>query len=120
MRAMAPGYGIAGAIPVYGLQPDDVYPNDPATDAPSTIHRELRPLRYLSAKSPLIHQAMSGEHHDVKVDPVSLLRLIAWVDANCPYLGEEEVRAMEDPQFTGIDQLPIRPRLKTAPLIERP
>ena len=115
-----PGYGIAGAIPVYGLQPDDVYPNDPATDAPSTIHRELRPLRYLSAKSPLIRQAMSGEHHDVKVDPEGLLRLIAWVDANCPYLGEEEVRAMADPQFTGIEQLPIRPRMKTAPDIERP
>jgi hypothetical protein len=115
-----PGYGIAGAIPVYGLQPEDVYPNDRATDGPSTIHRELRPLRYLSAKSPLIRHAMSGEHHEVKVDPVGLLRLIAWVDANCPYLGEEEVRAMADPEFTGIDQLPIRPRLKTAPTIARP
>ena len=29
----------------------------------------------------------------------SLLRLIAWVDANCPYLGEEEIRAMADPEF---------------------
>ena len=38
----SPGYGIAGAIPVYGLRPDDVYPNDPATDGPSTIHRTLR------------------------------------------------------------------------------
>jgi hypothetical protein len=115
-----PGYGIAGAIPVYGLRPDDVYPNDSATDGPSTIHRELRPMQYLSARSPLIERAISGKHHDVKVDPAGLLRLIAWVDANCPYLGEEEVRAMADPEFDGIDRLPIRPRLKTAPVIERP
>lgn len=115
-----PGYGIAGAIPVYGLRPDDVYPNDPATDGPSTIHRELRPLRYLSARSPLIEYAMSGKHHDVKVDPAGLLKLIAWVDANCPYLGEEEIRAMADPEFSGIEKLPVRPRLKTAPVIERP
>jgi hypothetical protein len=115
-----PGYGLAGAIPVYGLKPDDVYPNDPATDGPSTIHRTLRPMRYLSARSPLIERAMSGKHHDVKVDPVGLLRLIAWIDANCPYLGEEEIRAMTDPDFNGIEQLPIRPRLRTAPIIERP
>ena len=115
-----PGYGIAGAIPVYGLRPDDVYPNDPTTDGPSTIHRSLRPLRYLSARSRLIELAMSGTHYDVKVDPVGLLRMIAWVDANCPYLGEEEIRAMADPDFSGIAQLPIRPRLKTAPVIERP
>jgi hypothetical protein len=102
------------------LKPDDVYPNDPATDGPSTIHRTLRPLRYLSARSPLIELAMSGKHHDVKVDPVGLLRLIAWVDANCPYLGEEEIRAMADPEFSGIEELPIRPRLRTAPVIERP
>jgi len=114
------GYGIAGAIPVYGLKPEDVYPNDPATDGPSTIHRTLRPLRYLSARSPLIELAMSGKHHDVKVDPAALLRLIAWVDANGPFLGEEEIRVMPDPEFDGIDKLPIRPRLKTAPVIERP
>ena len=63
---------------------------------------------------------MSGKHHKVHADRDSLDRLIAWVDANCPYLGEEEVRAMPDPQFSGIDKLPIRPRLKTAPIIERP
>ncbi|NQU21256.1 MAG: hypothetical protein HQ567_08235 [Candidatus Nealsonbacteria bacterium] len=42
------------------------------------------------------------------------------VDANCPYLGEKELRAMDDPEFSGIDQLPIRPRVKIAPVIERP
>ena len=77
-------------------------------------------MRYLSARSPLVELAMSGKHHDVKVDSAGLLRLIAWVDANCPYLGEEEIRAMADPEFAGIEKLPIRPRLKTAPVIERP
>lgn len=115
-----PGYGLAGAMPVYGLKPDDVYPNDPTTDGPSTIHRTLRPMRYLSGRSPLIELAMSGKHHDVKVSPAELLRLIAWVDANCPYLGDEEIRAMPDPVFDGIENLPIRPRLKTAPIIDRP
>jgi hypothetical protein len=115
-----PGYGIARAVPVYALRPDDVYPNDPATDGPSTIHRELRPMRYLSARSPLVDLAMSGKHYGVKVEGPDLLRLIAWIDANCPYLGEEEVRAMADPEFPGIEKLPIRPRLKTAPVIERP
>ncbi len=115
-----PGYGIAGAIPVYDLRPEDMYANDPATDRPSTIHRTLRPMRYLSYRSRLIELAMSGKHYDVQVDPKSLQRLIAWVDANCPYLGEEELRTMDDPEFVGIDQLPVRPRVKTAPVIIRP
>jgi hypothetical protein len=114
------GYGIAGAIPVYGLRPDDVYPHHPATDGHSTIHRTLRPMRYLSAQSRLIDSASNGKHHDVKVEATDLRRLIAWIDANCPFLGEEEVRSMPDPDFAGIEQLPIRPRLKTAPNIERP
>ncbi len=115
-----PGFGLAGAFPVYGLQPDETYPNDPATDRASTIWRTLRPMRYLSFRSRLIELAGSGEHHKVKVDPISLRRLIAWVDANCPYLGAEEVRAMDDPEFPGIEQLPVRPRVKTAPVIRRP
>jgi hypothetical protein len=114
------GYGLAGLIPVYGLGAEDVYPRHPATDGPSTIHRTLRPLRYLSARSRLIEIAMSGEHHEVRVEGVDLLRLIAWVDANGPYLGEEEIRAMPDPDFPGIETLPIRPHLAGAPVIERP
>jgi hypothetical protein len=80
----------------------------------------MQPMQYLSLRSPLIEMASSGEHYDVKVDPRSLRRLIAWVDANCPYIGEEELRVMDDPVFPGIDELPIRPRLKTAPVIIRP
>ena len=64
--------------------------------------------------------ARSGKHYKVKVDPIGLRRPIAWVDANCPYVGEEELRAMDDPDFPGIGQLPVRPRVKTAPVIDRP
>jgi len=49
-----------------------------------------------------------------------LQRLIAWVDACGPYMGEEELRAQGDPDFPGIELLPIRPRVATAPVVERP
>jgi len=62
-------------------------------------------MRYLSFRSRLIEMSMSGKHYEVKVDLLSLRRLIAWVDANCPYVGEEELRAMDDPEFAGIEQL---------------
>jgi len=115
-----PGYGIAGAIPVYGLRPDDVYPQDDSTDGSSTIQRSLRPLRYLSARSRLVAFAMNGEHYGVAMEGEDLLRLIAWIDANGPFLGEEEIRAMDDPTFSGIERLPIRPRLRSAPVVSRP
>ncbi|NQT11214.1 MAG: hypothetical protein HQ582_00595, partial [Planctomycetes bacterium] len=105
-----PGYGIAAPIPVQTMATH----NDPAGYA------TLRPMRYLSRKSPLIEMALGGEHYDVKVDPASLRRLIAWVDADSPFMGDRELRALGDPEFAGIDQLPIRPRVKTAPEIERP
>jgi len=106
-----PGYGIAAAIPVESM---DRTMNDPKALA------TLRPMQYLSYKSRLIELASSGKHHDVKVDPVSLRRLIAWVDSCCVYAGEPEIRALGDPDFPGIDRLPIRPRVATAPVIERP
>ncbi len=114
------GFGLAGAFPVYGLKSDETYPNHPATDASSAIQRTMRPMRYLSYRSPLIELAGSGEHYESKVDPISLRRLNAWVDANCPYLGLEEILAMADPEFAGIEQLPIRPRIKSAPVVQRP
>jgi hypothetical protein len=77
-------------------------------------------MQYLSYRSRLVELAMSGKHYDVKADPESLHRLITWIDACCPYLGEEEVRALGDPDFVGIEELPIRPRVKTAPVVERP
>ena len=32
----------------------------------------------------------------------------------------EELRALGDPSFPGIERLPIRPRVASAPVIERP
>jgi hypothetical protein len=101
--------GIAGAIKVEAY---DI--NDPQSLA------TLPPLTTLSYRSKLIELAMSGEHYEVKLDPASLRQLIGWVDANCPYRGDPEVRQVPDPYFAGIEWLPIRPRVKTAPVIQRP
>jgi hypothetical protein len=105
-----PGYGIAGAIPVES----NFDQNDPRA------LRTLPPMQYLSCASRLIELAASGKHYEVQADSLSLHRLIAWVDACCPFLGEEEVRAMGDPDFAGIELLPIRPRVATAPDVPRP
>ena len=78
------------------------------------------PMSALSYKSRLIELASSGQHYDVRVDPLSLQRLILWVDTMCPYLGEEEVRAIADPVFQGVDWLAIRPRIQSAPVVVRP
>ena len=43
-----------------------------------------------------------------------------WVDACCPFMGDPEVRALSDPDFPCIEELPIRPRVATAPVVERP
>jgi hypothetical protein len=79
-----------------------------------------RPMKHLSYASRLIDLAMSGKHYDVKVDSVGLQKLIAWVDANCPYRGDEDVRAIPDPAFPGVEKLPIPPLVKSAPVIVRP
>ncbi len=105
-----PGYGIAAAIPVESSFDQ----NDPR--ALTT----LRPMQYLSHKSRLIELCAGGRHYGVTVDPLSLHRLTAWVDACCPFMGEEELRALGDPDFPGIERLPVRPRVATAPVIERP
>ncbi|MFC1601346.1 hypothetical protein ACFL34_03265 [Candidatus Sumerlaeota bacterium] len=104
-----PGVGIAGCFNVEGYKPND--PNSLAT---------IRPMTTLSCTSKLIEIASSGKHHDVKVAPADLRRLIAWVDSNCVYRGDPEVREIPDPTIPGIEHLPIRPRVKTAPIITRP
>jgi hypothetical protein len=104
-----PGFGIADMLMVEGYHQRD--PEGYATPPPMTK---------LSYRSRLIALASSGKHNDVKVDPVSLRRLILWVDTMCPYRGSEEVRAINDPEFQGVDWLAIRPRIRTAPRIVRP
>ncbi len=104
-----PGFGIANMIMVEGYG---------TVDPAAYVTPE--PMQQLSYNSRLIEIASSGQHHEVRVDPVSLQRLMVWVDTMCPYLGQEEIRAMEDPDFQGIDWLAIRPRIKTAPQVFRP
>jgi hypothetical protein len=105
----APGFGIAGCLLVEGY----------GTVDPQAYITPL-PMTSLSYRSKLIEIASSGKHHDVKVDDVSLLRLITWVDAMCPYMGEEEIREIPDPVFQGVEWLAIRPKIATAPRITRP
>jgi len=45
---------------------------------------------------------------------------IAWGDACRPFMGEEELRVLGDPEFPGIEGLPIRPRVATASIIALP
>jgi len=104
-----PGFGIAGMIMVEGYDQRD-----------PVAYQTPKPMTKLSYASKLIDIAASGKHHNVKVDPDNLLRLILWVDTMCPYRGEEEVRAIPDPQFQGIDWLAIRPKIASAPTIPRP
>ncbi len=104
-----PGFGIAGCLLVeaYGTVDPKAYVTPP-------------PMTTLSYRSKLIEMVTSGKHHDVKVDEISRLRLIAWVDAMCPYMGEDEIKQIPDPVFQGVDWLAVRPRIATAPQVNRP
>lgn len=101
--------GIAGALMCENYDLSD--PNSYMTFAP---------MQHLSYTSRLVNTVLNGKHHDVQLDPVSLRTLIGWIDANCPYRGEEDIRALPDPRFAGIEWLPVRPRTKTAPEVPRP
>jgi hypothetical protein len=104
-----PGWGIADTLLVEAFHTTD-----------PEAYRTPPPMTRLSHRSRLIALTGGGAHHDVRVDPVNWLRLIVWVDAICPYQGEEEIRAMPDPQFQGVDWLAVRPRIQTAPNVLRP
>ena len=104
-----PGFGIADMLMVEGYSTTD-----------PLAYLTPQPMTKLSYRSRLVDLCSSGKHYGVKVDWLSLQRLIAWVDAMCPYNGDEEVRCIEDPEFQGVDWLSIRPRIKTAPVIVRP
>jgi len=82
----------------------------------------LKPMTHMSSASLLIDRAMDAKHIKAKMDANSLRRLIGWVDANGPYLGEEEIRKMPDPTAKTRWAKPepvVKPRLKTAPRINR-
>jgi hypothetical protein len=98
--------GIAGTIIPTSMSHDEMYQTAP-------------PITKLSYASPLIRIASSGEHHDVKMDPLSLRKLIAWVDALSPYLGADEVYAMPDTDPADYAHMPYPPRIQTAPKVNR-
>jgi len=104
-----PGWGIAGMLMVEAYEKTD--PRAYQTPAPMTA---------LSYRSRLIELAANATHYKVQVDAVNLRRLIVWVDAMCPYRGNEEVRQIPDPVFPGIDWLALRPKIQTAPTVTRP
>jgi len=82
----------------------------------------LKPMTHMSSASKLIRIAMDEEHIKAEMDAKSLRQLIGWVDANSPYLGEEEIRQMPDPTPETMWAAPVpvvKPRLKTAPRINR-
>ena len=108
-KVCPPGWGIADMLMVEAYDQRD-----------PKAYQTPEPMTRLSYRSRLIDIAGSGKHNDVRVDPVSLRRLIAWVDAMCPYRGDEEVRQIPDPEFQGVDWLAVRPRIQTAPRINRP
>jgi hypothetical protein len=82
--------------------------------------KTLPPYSAFSPVSQLIHHATSGEHNGIKITGEDRERLIAWVDCNGPYLGDEEIRSMYDPISPTIETIPVvRPRLATAPRINR-
>ncbi|MCP4453639.1 MAG: hypothetical protein GY809_19435, partial [Planctomycetes bacterium] len=90
----------------------------------------LEPMTHMSSASLLIRRAMDEKHIEARMDNESLRRLIGWVDAAGPYLGDEEIRHMPDPvhraefkyPYNASYSLPlpvVKPRLKTAPRINR-
>jgi len=80
---------IAGMIAPYYVYPnkDEKYP---------TTETVVPPMTALSYKSKLVDFATSGKHNGVKVTPEEEMRLVAWVDALCPYLGLEEIISQPD------------------------
>ena len=83
----------------------------------SSQHYEpIKPMTMLSSTSRLIELATSGKHNKVKIEGEDLQRLIAWVDCNCVYRGDEEVRQIPDPPSQGF---PVPVKTCTAPVIDR-
>jgi hypothetical protein len=79
----------------------------------------IKPMVLLSSASRLIELAASGEHNNVRVEGEDLQRLIAWVDCNCVYRGDEEVRQIPDPPPQIASRFPVPVKTRTAPIINR-
>jgi hypothetical protein len=116
--ANMPSASVAGPIFPY-----HVYPN-PEVKYP-TQDTVVPPMTAMSYRSPLIQKATSGKHHGVRVSSAEEARLVAWVDALCPYLGLEELMALPDmPAAEYFAQAPLQglsyPALmRTAPIVHK-
>jgi hypothetical protein len=109
-KTLDPEPTIAGAMPV------ETWPTAGAPQAVQTFP----PMTYKSYTSRLVNHYASGAHRPEAKMPADDLRVIAaWVDLVTPYRGAEEIREIPDPDFEGIEDLPIRPRVRTAPVIDR-
>ena len=84
--------------------------------------RPFEPMTFFSNNSLLLEVITTDKknHLDLKLDADELRMLTAWMDLNCPYRGDDELRQLPDPQFEGVDHILPRPRIKTAPIIIRP
>ncbi|MHC5056759.1 MAG: HzsA-related protein [Planctomycetota bacterium] len=102
-RAAGKGLGLAGCL---NVERDRRY-------------GPLKPMTMLSSTSRLIKLVMGGEHNKVKVEGEDLRRLIAWVDLNCVYRGDEEVREIPDPAPEIARRFPVPVKIRTAPRIRR-
>ncbi len=118
------GGGVAGALlpMASGFSPE--------ADGP------VAPMTAMSYRSKLVAHATSGKHHEVRVDPVSARKLIAWVDLLCPFWNEDDIRSIPDPDpadpFFADSKYPPRtprvrpfadspypPRMMNAPIVHR-
>ena len=97
------GLGLAGCLNVEGAH----------------HYEPIKPMTMLSSTSRLIELATGGKHNGVKVEGEDLLRLIAWVDCNCVYRGDEEVRQIPDPPPAVASRFPVPVKTCTAPRISR-
>ena len=93
------------------------YPN-PEVRFP-TQETVVPPMTAISYKSRLIDIATTGNHHDVRVSQEEADRLIAWVDALCPYFGMEELFDQPDPGPKADAGFSYAARMHTAPMVHR-
>lgn len=109
-KSLEPPATIAGCLPVETW---------PTAGAPEGV-RTFPPMTWMSRTSRLVNHYASGAHHaEVRMPEAERRVLAAWVDLTAPYRGDEEIRALPDPDFPGIGDLPVRPRVRTAPVIDR-
>ncbi len=82
--------------------------------------RTFKPMTFFSYNSLLLNTLKDGKHNKVKLSPDELRLLTTWIDCNTPYRDGEELRQTPDPIFSGIEMIPVRPKMQNAPVIMRP